>query len=829
MNSWFNLFIQVAKPVLATLVYTGTNSILNSLQEELETKQKLNTKLALNSWGIEAENSQEIYQKIQTVASLFALDESDENPQYLRREGNSKSYLTMPTEQTLAQLAQQVQQTSLKLPEIEKILEYWPLRLLPSQLLETCHPQGCQPLRIFLAPPKVAFEGWEKVGLETEEIEQRLAQGLREFLSQNYPFHSAVRATEFLGGIGNRQRFYGEASIKTIFSFLKSSPTLIIETEIVGKFLNLRLAYWGFKQEKYCYKTILKLPYQELIKESIKIRALKWQETRAKLEALGKTPAEIQQLGGNNAHNLAILQEAEALEAAGIDIEELNLPYQPNRQDFAALCQFLSLCHCLIAGWMADIHYLIEADVPPYLPQWLPELGKEVGDGEGLSAILPMTVSLYQGVLQALASDSPASIPYLALKLAYSLKDLPDKSLAKEQINYSLQTWLQQRQLPSLEDWQVLEGATVSLSEADGHYLESLQACLSALGDELAVNRVQRLWQGWQGKTGSNQQDKGEIAIFPSPLSPLRQEGKFSLDWTFAGVKGKVSSLATAPDGHKLISETAPNTLELWHLDRNQGQLSPHRQLRGHSGKILTVSVSCDAQTLASSDNTPNRSYIKIWNLETGKLHRSLFGHKQAIHCLAISPAQNSSNSPFLASGSHKIKLWDMKTGESFLTLFGHKEGVYSLAISADGKILVSGSKDKTVRVWNLRTGDLIHNLRGHQGTIKAITLHPDGRTIISGSEDKTIKLWDLKTGKLLHTLTGHSGTVQALAINSNQQQLISGSGDKTLKIWQIDRGELVQTLPGHQASVSAIAISSDGQTLASGSTDKTIKLWRAS
>src|SRR4051794_27630976 len=76
-------------------------------------------------------------------------------------------------------------------------------------------------------------------------------------------------------------------------------------------------------------------------------------------------------------------------------------------------------------------------------------------------------------------------------------------------------------------------------------------------------------------------------------------------------------------------------------------------------------------------------------------------------------------------------------------TLKGHQGSVMAVAFSPDGKILVSGSRDKTIKLWNARTGELQRTLSEHTADVYDVTFSPTGKLLASGSRDKTIKLWD--------------------------------------------------------------------------------------
>ena len=75
-------------------------------------------------------------------------------------------------------------------------------------------------------------------------------------------------------------------------------------------------------------------------------------------------------------------------------------------------------------------------------------------------------------------------------------------------------------------------------------------------------------------------------------------------------------------------------------------------------------------------------------------------------------------------------------------------------------KLILSGSRDKSIKIWNYETGELIHTLIGHNDTINSIIDIPNTKNIVSGSVDSSIVIWDYETYELLYTLEEHSGSV---------------------------------------------------------------------
>jgi uncharacterized protein YjiK len=618
---------------------------------------------------------------------------------------------------------------------------------------------------------------------------------LREFLNQYYPLQSQVRPTEFLAGAWDSKRFHSESSIKALFGMLKTEPVLILESEVDGEYLNFRIGYWGIGQDNYYYKTISRLPYKEIVYQSAKNRAIEWKKVRDELISLGENLEDINHLGGDNIINLALLEKAEKWKKQGIDISNLSLQYQVNRQDFEKLCEVLITCHCLVAGWVADVYHLIHHDVSPFLPKLLPSLLNDTLDLTSVEAI----ASGYKQVYQALEMERRYWVPELALQLAQSLSHLPNDSWAREQIDYSVNTWLQLHEISPLNNCNPLQAMQSAVKLEDEEYIEKLREYFATVGDEQKIADIEEILNAIANLKQQHQQDYAHLIH------------------TLTGHSGKVSSIAVSCDGQALVSGSGDKTIKVW--DINSGTLI--RTLTEDLGEVSSIAVSPDGNFLAVGSCQHPKSNVKVWHLKTGKLLHTLLGHQKPVNFVTISPF-----GLILASGSNKIKIWNLEKGDRICTLW-HSTAVHTAAIGPDGTILVSGSSDNKIRLWNPRTGQPLRTLIGHFGEVKAIVISPNGETLFSGSADKTIKIWHLDTGKLLHTLTGHLDEVKSLAISPNGETLLSGSADKTIKIWCLKTGELLQTITEHSGAVNSVAVSPDNRFFASGSSDKSIKIWQ--
>ena len=105
----------------------------------------------------------------------------------------------------------------------------------------------------------------------------------------------------------------------------------------------------------------------------------------------------------------------------------------------------------------------------------------------------------------------------------------------------------------------------------------------------------------------------------------------------------------------------------------------------GHSYGVFSVSFSPDGTKVASgsADNT-----VKLWDVTSGSCCR----HWRGILMCAVCRFPDGTK---VASGSHDttVKLWDVTSGSCLQTLEGHASSVDSVSFSPDGTKVASGSR----------------------------------------------------------------------------------------------------------------------------------------
>jgi WD40 repeat protein len=173
----------------------------------------------------------------------------------------------------------------------------------------------------------------------------------------------------------------------------------------------------------------------------------------------------------------------------------------------------------------------------------------------------------------------------------------------------------------------------------------------------------------------------------------------------------------------------------------------------------------------------------------------------------------------------------------------GHSDSVNSLAYSLDGRLIVSGSSDRTIKIWRY-DGTFIQSLaipydpNAQLTDVRSVAISPDSALIAAGVEEYNagsqtsfgaVQIWRISDGVLVQNFTGYGAAVNSVAFSPDGQYVASGSSDHSLKVWRIADGTLVSNRFDHAERVNAVAFSPNGQWLATASSDDTAKLYRTS
>ena len=211
----------------------------------------------------------------------------------------------------------------------------------------------------------------------------------------------------------------------------------------------------------------------------------------------------------------------------------------------------------------------------------------------------------------------------------------------------------------------------------------------------------------------------------------------------------------------------------------------------------------------------------------------TILQYGRVVHTLAYSPVDSSL---IAAAGradtreDNLIKVWNLRTNK-MITFQGHTDTVNSVAFSPSGRLLASGSDDKTFRLWEVaqrrkETEIKQHLVNGLPTAVKAVAFSPDERLLVTAG--KHVKVWSVRT--LKEIVAFRHRKVSALAFSSDGKYLAVGESNSKapgrVKIWDFPKRKSVAVLEADSTSVTSVAFSPDNQTLASGERQGHIKLW---
>lgn len=268
------------------------------------------------------------------------------------------------------------------------------------------------------------------------------------------------------------------------------------------------------------------------------------------------------------------------------------------------------------------------------------------------------------------------------------------------------------------------------------------------------------------------------------------------------------ATLAVTADAGLVLTTAGDQLARVWKVASDQ----PIKSL-AHPNLVDAVAFDKTGTVLATAGHD---GQLRLWDVTKGQVTKTIEAHSkpqpQPVYTVVWSPDGKK-----LATGcfDHTIKVWDATSGSLVKEIKGgkdtlpdpkeksppkpepgHLDQVFTLAFSPDGRLLASGSSDRTVKLWDATAGTLIRDfpnatlpppgpglpIVSHPGFVHCVRFTPDGSRLISaGTAPRSqgyLAVWSVADGKLLYGQELHLGPIYTF--DRTATEVLLGCGPKS-------------------------------------------------
>jgi WD40 repeat protein len=288
------------------------------------------------------------------------------------------------------------------------------------------------------------------------------------------------------------------------------------------------------------------------------------------------------------------------------------------------------------------------------------------------------------------------------------------------------------------------------------------------------------------------------------------------------GHRNDVFSLAFRPDGKILASGASDGSVRLWDVSNRRQQLL----LDDFSGRACSLSFTSDGNTLLAG----TRRGVRRWDVSQ-RMAETFFALSRGVRAIAASDDGRLLVTGGLPTHGSAVRVWDARSGVERFALPQHRQTVTCVAVSA-GKLLATGSEDRTVRLYDLTTRKELHVFKGHRNAISGVVLTPDGKTLVTASLDGAVKVWSVAQCRERTDLRITTTGSPTLSLSANGRSLAVAQRTGVV-IWDLVSGKSEPAGSFRASGPVAVALAPDGKTVAvaspfAGLYDRAARRWQS-
>lgn len=298
------------------------------------------------------------------------------------------------------------------------------------------------------------------------------------------------------------------------------------------------------------------------------------------------------------------------------------------------------------------------------------------------------------------------------------------------------------------------------------------------------------------------------------------------LEKSIAAHNGKTYAMSFDSTGRYMVTGGADNRVRLWDLSINDPRFV-NSVIAGFEVSAFEFSPASQQIALALRPRFRKDYRLEIRDCASHKLIRELKGHTEPPTCVAY-----SADGKLLLSGSldKSVRLWQSDSDTQSWVLAGHEAPISGVAFLNGTPLASSIDDDGVLKIWNVENKTLEKTYKLNT-RVKNTSFHPQRPLAAIVCQDYGVSLWDILLGKQLASVPMTSDDAK-VCFSPDGSKLATAGNDPLTYIWLTEELLLNKnTVPkfkveGHTDKVTSFSFSPDGERLICCSQDESVKLF---